>query len=160
MRSGGWEYRYHSIDSNEAQRACRVYRNGFSIGTAWRKAVIEVRKRQFVCTSDELPPGGMKLVDVGKFGVGVYNVRGEFYAIANYCSHEGAPLCLGLIGGTNEFAPQAPDRLRRVRDGQIVRCPWHNWEFDVTTGQNVADPRRRVRTYQVDVSEGKVYLVA
>ena len=59
-------------------------------------------KRRFVCSLDELPPGGMKLVDVGKFGVGVYNVRGALYAIVNYCSHEGAPLCLGLIGGTNE----------------------------------------------------------
>jgi nitrite reductase/ring-hydroxylating ferredoxin subunit len=119
-----------------------------------------VLKRRFVCSVDELPPGGMKLVDVGKFGVGVYNVRGALYAIVNYCSHEGAPLCLGLIGGTNASAPDQPDRLRRVRDGQIVRCPWHNWEFDVTTGQNVADPRRRVRTYEVDVSDGEVYLTA
>ena len=63
--------------------------------------------RRFVCSLDELPPGGMKLVDVGKFGVGVYNVRGALYAVVNYCSHEGAPLCLGLIGGTNESAPES-----------------------------------------------------
>ena len=115
-------------------------------------------QRRFVCSLDELPPGEMKLVDVGKFGVGVYNVAGSLYAIVNYCSHEGAPLCEGLIGGTNESTPDEPDGLRRVRDGQIVRCPWHNWEFDVTTGQNVADPHRRVRTYQVDVADGEVYL--
>ncbi|OMC53621.1 (2Fe-2S)-binding protein [Mycobacterium sp. IS-836] len=120
----------------------------------------QVPTRRFVCSLDELPSGGMKLVDVGKFGVGVYNVRGALYAIVNYCSHEGAPLCLGLIGGTNESAPELPDRMRRARDGQIVRCPWHNWEFDVTTGQNVADPRRRVRTYEVDVTDGEVYLTA
>jgi nitrite reductase/ring-hydroxylating ferredoxin subunit len=30
----------------------------------------------------------------------------------------------------------------------------------VTTGQNVADPRRRIRTYRVDVSDGEVYLTA
>jgi nitrite reductase/ring-hydroxylating ferredoxin subunit len=119
-----------------------------------------VPNRRFVCSLDELPPGGMKLVDVGKFGVGVYNVRGELYAIINYCAHEGAPLCLGLIGGTNESAPESLDGIRRVRDGQIVRCPWHNWEFDVTTGRNVADPRRRVRTYRVDVTDGEVYLTA
>jgi nitrite reductase/ring-hydroxylating ferredoxin subunit len=102
----------------------------------------------------------MKLVDVGKFGVGVYNVSGSLHAIVNYCSHEGAPLCEGLIGGTNEAAPDEPDGLRRVKDGQILRCPWHNWEFDVTTGQNLADPKRRVRTYDVDVDDGKVYLTA
>ena len=60
-------------------------------------------KRRLVCSLDELPPGAMKLVDVGKFGVGVYNVRGSLHAIVNYCSHEGAPLCLGFIGGA--FVP-------------------------------------------------------
>lgn len=117
-------------------------------------------QRRFVCAVDELPPGAMKLVDIGKFGVGVYNVRGSLYAIVNYCSHEGAPLCLGLLGGTNEPAPDQPDGVRRVRDGQIVRCPWHNWEFDITTGRNVADPSRRVRTYQVDVTDGEVFVTA
>ncbi len=96
----------------------------------------------------------------GNSGWACTTCDGALYAIVNYCAHEGAPLCLGLIGGTNESAPGEPGRLRRVRDGQIVRCPWHNWEFDVTTGQNVADPRRRVRTYQVDVSDGEVYLTA
>jgi nitrite reductase/ring-hydroxylating ferredoxin subunit len=69
-------------------------------------------------------------------------------------------LCLGYLGGTNEADPEAADGLRRTRDGQIVRCPWHNWEFDLTTGCNVADPRRRIRTYEVDVSDGEVYLTA
>jgi nitrite reductase/ring-hydroxylating ferredoxin subunit len=114
-----------------------------------------VLERRFVCSLDELPPGAMKLVDVG-----IYNVAGSLHAIVNYCSHEGAPLCEGLIGGTNEPAPDEPDGLRRVKDGQIVRCPWHNWEFDVKTGQNLADPKRRVRTYDVDVDDGKVYLTA
>ena len=117
-------------------------------------------KRRLVCSLDELPPGAMKLVDVGKFGVGVYNVQGSLHAIVNYCSHEGAPLCLGYIGGTNEADPGAADGMRRTRNGQIVRCPWHNWEFDITTGCNVADPRRRIRTYEVDVSDGEVYLTA
>ncbi|HEU4361780.1 MAG TPA: Rieske (2Fe-2S) protein [Mycobacterium sp.] len=116
--------------------------------------------RQFVCALDELPPGTMKLVEAGKFGVGVYNVHGSLHAIANYCSHQGAPLCLGSVNGTTEADPAQPDGVRLVRDGQIVRCPWHQWEFDITTGQNVADPRRRVRTYEVDVTDGEVYLTA
>jgi nitrite reductase/ring-hydroxylating ferredoxin subunit len=117
-------------------------------------------RRHLVCGIEDLPPGTMKLVPVGKFGVGVYNVGGSVYAIANYCAHEGAPLCAGFVGGTNEFAPNAPDQLRRVREGRILRCPWHNWEFDITTGRNVADPRKRVRTYEVEVTDGEVYLTA
>jgi nitrite reductase/ring-hydroxylating ferredoxin subunit len=102
----------------------------------------------------------MKLVQAGKFGVGVYNVDGALYAIANYCSHEGAPLCAGYVGGTNEFAPDLPGQLRHVRAGRVARCPWHQWEFDITTGVNLADPRKRVRTYEVDVADGQVYLTA
>jgi len=113
-----------------------------------------------VCSVEELPPGAMKLVPVGAYGVGVYNVGGSFYAIANFCTHEGAPLCAGFVGGTNEFDPDEPGGLRRSREGRIVRCPWHQWEFDITTGENLANPRKRVRTYDVDVVDGKVYVTA
>ncbi len=53
-----------------------------------------------------------------------------------------------------------PVGVRYVREGQIARCPWHNWEFDITTGVNLADPQKRVRTYEVDVTDGQVYLTA
>ena len=117
-------------------------------------------QRRPVCAIEDLPPGSMKLVPAGKFGVGVYNIDGSLYAIANYCSHEGAPLCLGYTRGTTEYAPEMPDKIRHVREGQIARCPWHNWEFDITTGVNLADPQKRVRTYEVDVADGQVYLTA
>jgi nitrite reductase/ring-hydroxylating ferredoxin subunit len=120
----------------------------------------DVMRRRAVCAIEDLPPGTMKLVPVGKFGVGVYNINGSLYAIANYCAHEGAPLCAGFVGGTTEFDPDAPGRLRYVRDGRVVRCPWHQWEYDITTGRTVADPRKRVRTYEVDVMDGQVYLTA
>ena len=117
-------------------------------------------RRRPVCAIADLPPGTMKLVQVGKFGVGVYNIEGSVYAIANYCAHEGAPLCSGLVGGTNEFAPEVPGQLRRVREGKILRCPWHQWEFDITTGRTVADPRKRIRSYEVDITDGQVFLTA
>lgn len=53
----------------------------------------------------------MKLVRAGKFGVGVYNIDGSLYAIANYCAHEGAPLCAGYVGGANEFDPDVPGQV-------------------------------------------------
>jgi nitrite reductase/ring-hydroxylating ferredoxin subunit len=117
-------------------------------------------QRRRVCGIDELPPGTMKLVPAGRFGVGVYNVNGEFYAIANYCAHEGAPLCAGFVGGTNVHAPDRPGQLMFVREGQIVRCPWHQWEFDLTTGHTLADSTRKIRTYRVDVDDGEVFVTA
>jgi nitrite reductase/ring-hydroxylating ferredoxin subunit len=117
-------------------------------------------QRRAVCAIEDLPPGSMKLVQAGKFGVGVYNIGGSLYAIANYCSHEGAPLCAGYVRGTTEYAPEMPDQIRHVRAGRIARCPWHQWEYDITTGVNLADANKRVRTYEVDVTDGQVYLIA
>lgn len=113
-----------------------------------------------VCRVDELPVGSMKMVPVGKFGVGVYNVDGEFYGVTNYCPHEGAPICLGRVQGTTEYDPQATTfrGYRYVDDGCILRCCWHQWEFDIRTGRSVAKPERKVKVYKVRVENGEVIL--
>jgi len=65
-----------------------------------------VPTRRFVCSLDELPPGGMKLVDAGKFGVGVYNVRGALYAIAEVRQDRGAlGPAMGLFQEAGERFP-------------------------------------------------------
>ena len=48
---------------------------------------------------EELPPGSVTIVPRGKFGIGVYNVGGSFFALTNYCLHRGAPLCRGQVTG-------------------------------------------------------------
>src|SRR5258707_15835573 len=113
-----------------------------------------------VCAIEDLPPGSMKLVQAGKFGVGVYNIDGSLYAIANYCSHEGAPLCAGYVGGTNEFAPDRPGQLRHVRVGRASRCPCHQWEFDLGPGVNLADPSKSARPCGADGADGQASALA
>ena len=45
-----------------------------------------------------------------------------------------------------------PLQLRITRNGEIVRCPWHGWEFDILSGRSVYNPHRmRVKTYDVAV---------
>jgi nitrite reductase/ring-hydroxylating ferredoxin subunit len=111
-----------------------------------------------VCDESALPPGRMRMVPVGKFGVGVYNVDGYFYALTNYCPHEGAPLCLGRIQGTNRVPPGESHGIEHVMEGSVVRCPWHGWEFDITTGKTLADQAKGIRTYDVRIEDGKVIL--
>ena len=89
----------------------------------------------------ELPPGGRKIVKLGKRSIGVFNVRGSFFALRNVCPHQGAPLCLGKITGT--MAASEPGEYSRERDGEIIVCPWHAWEFDLTTGRSVFNPHQR-----------------
>jgi nitrite reductase/ring-hydroxylating ferredoxin subunit len=98
----------------------------------------------------EVPPGQRKIVEVEGQSIGVFNVHGTFYALKNRCPHQGAPLCLGSLKGT--ALPGPPGEYHWAREGEILRCPWHGWEFDVTNGRSFWNPHRcRVRTYEVTV---------
>ena len=111
--------------------------------------------RYLVGALDEIPPGGRKLVQLAGREVGVFNVGGRFYALRNVCPHQGAPLCEGTVSGTN--LPSAPGRYEWGRSGEILRCPWHRWEFDLLTGQALTDPAVRVKTYPIEVEGNAIY---
>ena len=103
-----------------------------------------------VCKTIDLPPGEKKIIDAGGKSVGVFNVHGKFYALRNICPHQFAPLCLGRVTGTT--APSKVGEYIWEKDGEIVRCPWHGWEFDITTGRSIFNPHKvRVKTYDVTV---------
>ncbi|MEQ7126600.1 Rieske (2Fe-2S) protein [Actinopolymorpha sp. B11F2] len=103
-----------------------------------------------VATVDEIPPGARKIVTVARRSIGVFNVDGAYYALRNQCPHEGGPLCEGVLSGlVRSPRPGTYDYLRR---GEILRCPWHGWEFDVMTGQSWFDPAKtRVQSYDATV---------
>lgn len=106
--------------------------------------------KHIVATVDEIPVGGRKLVEVAGRSIGVFNVNGEFFALRNSCPHQGGPLCSGRISGFLTAAK--PGEYTYSRRGEILRCPWHGWEFDVKTGQSWFDPdKTRVRNYKVTV---------
>jgi nitrite reductase/ring-hydroxylating ferredoxin subunit len=106
--------------------------------------------KHLVGTVAEPPPGTRKIVAVEGQSIGVFNVGGTFYALKNRCPHQGAPLCLGSLKGTS--LPSPPGEYRWGREGEILCCPWHGWEFDVTTGRSIWNPHRcRVRAYEVTV---------
>jgi nitrite reductase/ring-hydroxylating ferredoxin subunit len=114
-------------------------------------------RRFFVCAASELEPGEKVIRDVGGRSVGVFNVEGEFYALHNRCPHRGGALCLGPVTGTTV----GDDDFRYVygREGRIVRCAWHGWEFEIETGRALVDPKVRAKTYPVIVEDGDVYVL-
>ena len=93
-----------------------------------------------VGTVDEIPPGERKIVDVGGRTIGVFNVGGEFFALLNRCPHQGGPLCTGNTLGFLRSA--GVGEFIYSRAGEVVRCPWHGWEYDLRTGQSWFDPAR------------------
>jgi 3-phenylpropionate/trans-cinnamate dioxygenase ferredoxin subunit len=109
-----------------------------------------VAERYVVGKAGDLPPGERKIVTINGLSLGVFNIHGEYYALINRCSHQGGPLCLGDLVGL--ILPSEPGEYRWSRPGEILRCPWHAWEFDVKTGKAVVDPQKqRVKTYEVTV---------
>ncbi|MGG1516294.1 Rieske (2Fe-2S) protein [Paenibacillus oryzisoli] len=110
-----------------------------------------------VSAVDDLPEGKFKIVQVGKRSIGVYNVKGDYYAVLNYCPHQGAELCKGPVCGTTLES----DVFEFIygRDQEIVRCPWHGWEFDLKTGKSLFSEKVRTRSYPVVVENGTVHLV-
>lgn len=109
--------------------------------------------RHVVAPVDDIPPGGRKLVDVNGRAVVVFNLGGEFFALNNRCPHKGGSLCHGKLSGLVQSSE--PGEYHYSRRGEIIRCPWHSWEFDIRTGQSRCDPQRlRTRQYAVSVEKG------
>lgn len=105
-----------------------------------------------------LEPGGRRIVQAGKISIGVFHVNGAFYAIRDFCPHEGAALCRGRLTGTNLPVDQCGD-YQWGREGMTLRCPWHGWEFDLETGRAVFDPALKVKTYPVEIRDGTLWIV-
>jgi nitrite reductase/ring-hydroxylating ferredoxin subunit len=105
------------------------------------------RSRHVVCPAGELPPGTRKIAKVGRREIGVFNVDGRFLAITNICPHHRAPLCVGPL--TKEMTSSKVGEYELREERNVLRCPWHSFEFDLETGRNLLEPDRyRVAVYE------------
>lgn len=112
-------------------------------------------RRFVVGRAADLAEGDKMAVDVNGRSIAIFNVKGTFYGLLNRCPHRGADLCAG------RFLPfvsaDRPGEYHYDTDRQLLACPWHGWEFDVTTGQSYFDPAGiRGRPYAVDVEKGEL----
>jgi nitrite reductase/ring-hydroxylating ferredoxin subunit len=118
------------------------------------------KQRYVVANTDEFPVGARKILKVGAREIGVFHTSAGLFAVRNSCPHQAAPLCLGTVTGTT--LPSIPGEYVWGMEGQVLRCPWHGWEFDLQTGLGLYDPYKheRVATYEVKVENGEVVLFA
>ena len=108
-----------------------------------------------ITSLNELPPGARKLVTVAGKAIGVFNGTGQIVAVQNICPHELAPICVGRVDGTT--LESQPGQMIWGRDGEILACPWHGWEFDLLTGQCLTD-RRRLRQFEVKIVDETIFI--
>jgi nitrite reductase/ring-hydroxylating ferredoxin subunit len=77
--------------------------------------------------------------------------------VLNRCPHRGAPICRGVVTGT--LLPSDPDDLTVGLEGEVVRCPWHGYEFSVRTGECLfTGDRLRLRIFPAEIRDGRVYV--
>ena len=108
--------------------------------------------RHVVARVADILPGARKFVTIGGRGVVVFNLKGEFFALSDQFRTR-AGTCRRQTDGLVESSE--PGSYRYSRQGEIVRCPWHGWEFDIRTGRSWCDPRRmRLMQYAVKVEPG------
>ena len=88
----------------------------------------------------EVPPGSIREVQIDGKAVALANVGGKFYAISNTCLHRGGPLGQGALQATT------------------VTCPWHGWQYDVTTGKVVQNPSVGVACYPAEIRGDEVFV--
>ncbi len=109
--------------------------------------------RHVVAPVAEIPPGARRKVEAGGKKIAVFNLDGAFFALLDRCPHQGGSLCDGIVTGHVESS--GPGDYRYERRGEMVRCPWHAWEFDIRTGKSWFDPRRvKVRSFPAEVASG------
>ena len=106
----------------------------------------------------ELEPGEMRAVTVG--GIEIVVVRaldGSVHALRDRCAHSGARLSNGRL--VQKVGGDDVDDYRLTGE-LVLRCPWHGYEYDITTGRCIADPEHvRARTYKVVADDEAVWLV-
>ena len=93
-----------------------------------------------IAKKSEIPPGTGKVVETGGKTIAVFNCDGAFYAIDNTCKHRGGPLGEGTLSSTT------------------VTCPWHGWEYDVTSGECLMDASIKVQKFDVTVEGDDIFI--
>jgi nitrite reductase (NADH) small subunit len=88
----------------------------------------------------EIPPGQIREFQVAGKAVAIAHVDGKFFAINSICLHHGGPLGEGDLNGS------------------VVTCPWHGWQYDVTTGKLAQQPDSGVDCYPVELRQDELYV--
>lgn len=90
----------------------------------------------------EVAQGTIREFQVDGKVIAIANVGGKFHAISNICLHRGGPLGQGVL------------------EGNIVTCPWHGWEYDVSTGKIKQNATVGVANYPVEVRGEDIFVDA
>lgn len=117
---------------------------------------VSQKKEYTIAPLAEFPPNTHRVVKLGRREIGIFNVDGTFYALPNLCTHQLGPLCQGRTSGTVVCTRETNWKLQWGFENEIITCPWHGMEYNITTGRCLAFPEIRLRNYEVFVEDEQV----
>jgi nitrite reductase (NADH) small subunit len=129
------KFEVQPVDQAQVERLAAA---AFQIEHGTDQAV--VYKKVAVARAADIPDGERKIVQVGSLSIGVFHHNGQWYALHNSCLHRGGPVCTGTLSG------------------DVLTCPWHGFQYDVTNGQLLVDPAAQLATYPIFLEEGQIVL--
>jgi 3-phenylpropionate/trans-cinnamate dioxygenase ferredoxin subunit len=94
-----------------------------------------------IAPASELPNGERLFVEIEGKPVVIFNIGGQFFSIADVCSHDDGPVGEGRLEGYN------------------ITCPRHGAQFDIRTGKVIQMPAVvDIPAYPVRVVDGMIRL--
>ncbi len=94
---------------------------------------------QLIAASDVPVGESAEVVAEGRI-FAVFNVEGTFHVLDGICPHAGGPLGKGAL------------------NGNVVTCPWHGWQFDVTNGKHCLNETLCQQAYETSVIDGQIHV--
>lgn len=93
------------------------------------------------CDASDVAPGAGLRIEIGDEPIAVWNVDGSYFATQDTCTHEETSLAEGDLWG------------------EVVECPLHGAQFDVTNGEVLSLPAVvPLKTYPVKLENGKLFI--
>lgn len=112
-----------------------------------------------ICAVSELESGMRMLVELEGRDIAIFKIEGDYYAYTNWCVHQAGPVCQGALSGTQTAtfdSETLETELRWEEEGKILACPWHGWEYDVTSGDCLSQEKARLVSHDVQTRDGRI----
>jgi nitrite reductase/ring-hydroxylating ferredoxin subunit len=114
------------------------------------------KKYHRVCPYAHVPTDRFYLATVAGKAIGLIRIDDEVQAVLSYCPHQGAEICRGSVTGTT--VKDHVGTFTYGLEGKVIRCPWHGWEFNITTGEGIYPGVEKIATFDTLVREDWVFV--
>lgn len=112
-----------------------------------------------ITSEEEMVENGHLVTEIGGREIAIFHIEDEFYAYTNWCAHQSGPAFEGDVGGLLDASydrDELETETKWTREGQIIACPWHGWEYDLKTGESITKENVRLPEHEVRVEEGNI----